>query len=81
MLRGLIFNIPSGQEVAQHMKAAGINLKVHKNAELGIDHIKGLDDQAPLFYYIMKESEFAPVNGLHLGPVGGRSSPRSSSDC
>lgn len=72
MLRGLLFRVPSGQEAAHQMKAKGINVQAHSNADLGIDHIQGLGGHAPLFYYIMKESELPPANGLHLGPVGGR---------
>ncbi|MGA2408952.1 MAG: peroxidase family protein [Candidatus Binataceae bacterium] len=72
MLRGLAFNIPSGQEVGNKMKALGLIQKVYSNAELGIDSFKGLNGEAPLFFYIMKESEFPPSNGLHLGPVGAR---------
>jgi hypothetical protein len=57
------------------MKNAGMNITVHSNQELGITAIPGTDGllgQAPLWYYILKESEFAPIGGLHLGPVGGR---------
>lgn len=74
MLRGLIFSLPSGQEIAQQMKDNGVNLTVYDNKALGIDAAVsgGLQDQAPLFFYIMKESELAASNSLHLGPVGGR---------
>jgi hypothetical protein len=75
MLRARLFKVPSGQEVATLMKNAGMNITVHSNQELGITAIPGTDGllgQAPLWYYILKESEFAPIGGLHLGPVGGR---------
>jgi hypothetical protein len=74
MLRGLIFGVPSGQEVATAMNAVGLKVAVHSNAELGIpaDLSKQLGDQAPLFFYMLKESEFGPIDGSHLGPVGGR---------
>jgi len=74
MLRGIIFSIPSGQEVAKIMEKEGLKVKVHSNADLGIDkpEFKGLKEQAPLFYYILKESEFGKHSGEHLGPVGSR---------
>jgi hypothetical protein len=72
MLRGLIFNIPSGQQAARMMNNAGLGLKVYTNAELGIDDAKmpGLRGETPLFYYILKESELG--GGQRLGPVGSR---------
>lgn len=72
MLRGLIFSIPSGQEVAKMMNAGGLNLKIYSNADLGLGDPKfvGLKGETPLFYYILKESELR--GGLHLGPVGSR---------
>lgn len=74
MLRGIIFNVPSGQEVATAMNTQGLGLPVYTNAQLGIDtpEFAGLNGHAPLFYYILKESEFAPSNSLKLGPVGSR---------
>jgi hypothetical protein len=41
------------------------------NATLGLTD-SGWDDEAPLWFYILKESERAPTNGRRLGPVGGR---------
>ncbi|HTU43939.1 MAG TPA: heme peroxidase family protein [Bryobacteraceae bacterium] len=73
MQRAKIFGVPSGQEVAQDMVQRGINIpRVYSNADLGIDEIAGLQDQAPLWFYILKESEFNPTNSLRLGPVGSR---------
>jgi hypothetical protein len=75
MLRARLFKVPSGQEVATLMKNAGLNIVVHSNQELGITAIPGTDGlhvQAPLWYSILKESEFAPIGGRHLGPVGDR---------
>jgi hypothetical protein len=74
MLRGLIFSIPSGQEVATIFKDAGLKITVYSNAQLGIDtpELSGLRNQAPLFYYILKESEFGKYAGRRLGPVGSR---------
>jgi hypothetical protein len=67
MLRAKVFGLPSGQQVAEIMK-----VKAMDNKALGIDHIAGLSNEAPLWYYILKESEFAPNDSKHLGPVGGR---------
>jgi Animal haem peroxidase len=74
MLRGAIFSLPSGQEIAQQMKDHGVTLTVYDNAALGIEAAvsAGLQNQAPLFFYILKESELAASNSIHLGPVGGR---------
>jgi hypothetical protein len=74
MLRGLHFGLPSGQEAATAINGAGGNVKVYSNKDLGIPDALGkrLDGGAPLFYYMLKESELAPINGVHLGPVGGR---------
>jgi hypothetical protein len=73
MLRAKVFGAPSGQEVAQQMVDLGIKLPhIYSNADLGIDNISGLQDQAPLWFYILKESEFQPTNSLRLGPVGSR---------
>ncbi len=73
MLRAKVFGVPSGQEIAEQMVKRGIHLpKIYSNADLGIDGISGLEDQAPLWFYILKESEFKPTNALRLGPVGSR---------
>lgn len=73
MLRAKIFGVPSGQEVAREMRQRGIELPhIYSNAELGIHKISGLQEQAPLWFYMLKESEFEPTNGLRLGPVGSR---------
>lgn len=70
--RSTVFGVPSGQEIAQAMRDTGIKLTIYSNQDLGIADIGGLNGQAPLFYYILKESEFAPSPSLHLGSVGGR---------
>lgn len=72
MLRAQLFGVPSGQEVAKQLQSLGIQVPVYTNEELGIGNLEGLGGQAPLFYYILKESEFTPAYGAHLGPVGGR---------
>lgn len=77
MLRGLIFNLPSGQEAANLInealaKANRAPIPVYSNADLDIDDIVGLKDEAPLWFYALAESEQSPTDSQHLGPVGGR---------
>ncbi len=61
--RGQALQLPSGQDVARHLKAP----HVYTGAELTAP------DPTPLWYYILKESELDPeAQGLRLGPVGGR---------
>ena len=71
MRRGRTLKLPSGQEVAHRM-----GFTPRTNAELGIGAIAGLDGKAPLWFYILKESELENAeraDGLsRLGSVGGR---------
>ena len=41
------------------------------NSALGLTE-PGWNGEAPLWFYILKESEAAPSSGKRLGPVGGR---------
>jgi hypothetical protein len=66
LLRHLTFSLPSGQEVA---KAMGIELLSRK--DLKDVKLMGFDQQTPLWFYILKESE-VKTEGRTLGPVGGR---------
>jgi hypothetical protein len=68
-LRGKRVGLPSGQQVARAMRAP-----VLSNSELGLTDSMwdGLNGEAPLWYYILKEAELPPQNGERLGPVGGR---------
>jgi Animal haem peroxidase len=59
LTRGARLCLPSGQAVARHLQ-----LPV-----LGEDEL-GLSGPAPLWYYVLKESEVR-AGGRHLGPVGG----------
>jgi hypothetical protein len=69
--RGVMLGLPSGQDVAMHMKirnpltpqeiASGPDGKVAKE--------QGLDKATPLWYYILKEAQMRG-NGERLGPVG-----------
>jgi hypothetical protein len=59
LIRGVRLSLPSGQAVARHM-----GIPVLTESELG------LSGPAPLWYYILKESEVR-AGGRHLGEVGG----------
>jgi hypothetical protein len=63
LLRGKRLGLPAGQDVAT---AIGVK-KVYTNAELGLTD-PGWGGKAPLWFYILKESEL--LGGNRLGPVG-----------
>lgn len=80
LIRGLTFSLPSGQSVATAMRDQHNEdvkaFKVDKIEVLGADTLTelkaiGLEDDTPLWYYILRESELR-ANGERLGPVGGR---------
>ena len=66
-LRGKQVGLPSGQQVAQTMRAP-----VLSNAQLGLGSDPGWNGEAPLWFYILKEAELPPNSGERLGAVGGR---------
>ncbi|MGH2697605.1 MAG: peroxidase family protein [Actinomycetota bacterium] len=66
LLRGKRLGVPSGQAVATEMGETPLD-----NAALGLTEPEW-DGEAPLWFYILKESEKAPIAGKRLGPVGGR---------
>ncbi|MGH2777829.1 MAG: peroxidase family protein [Actinomycetota bacterium] len=66
LLRGKRLGVPSGQAVAVEMGETPLT-----NAELGLSGA-GWGGEAPLWFYVLKESEKAPSSGKRLGPVGGR---------
>ena len=66
-LRGKRVGLPSGQQVAKAMRLTPLT-----NAQLGIGNNPGWGGEAPLWYYILKESELAPNNGERIGSVGAR---------
>src|SRR4051795_4572002 len=66
-LRGKHVGLPSGQQVAKAMRLPALS-----NATLGLSKDPGWGGEAPLWYYILKESELPPYNAERLGPVGGR---------
>jgi hypothetical protein len=72
--RGKALQLPSGQSVAQHMGETPLTA-----AELELARLRGLraahrailEQDTPLWFYILKEAEVR-ANGERLGPVGGR---------
>ena len=64
LLRGKRLGLPAGQDVATAMGIAPLT-----NAQLGLTE-PGWAGKAPLWFYILKESEL--LGGLKLGPVGAR---------
>ncbi len=72
LLRGLVFGLPSGQNVAALMAPVVEDdpltpAELSELQPLGLD----LDRQTPLWYYILKEAE-EREGGNQLGPVGAR---------
>jgi heme peroxidase len=66
LLRGKRVGLPSGQRVAKRM-----GVEVLSNQELGLGGEPEWEEQAPLWYYILKEAELRH-KGERLGAVGGR---------
>jgi hypothetical protein len=66
-LRGKHVGLPSGQQVAKTMRLTALS-----NSTLGLSKDPGWGGEAPLWYYILKESELPPYNAERLGAVGGR---------
>ncbi|HEV8670206.1 MAG TPA: peroxidase family protein [Candidatus Limnocylindria bacterium] len=76
LLRHITWSMPSGQSIA---RAIGVDrLSAEDLKELRVYDI-GLEENTPLFYYMLKEAALVPdtdvgknTGGFHLGPVGGR---------
>jgi hypothetical protein len=66
LLRGLTFELPSGQRVARAMGLSRL-----KREELADLLPLGFDEDTPLWLYILREAEVL-AEGTRLGPVGGR---------
>ena len=66
-LRGKRVGLPSGQRVAKAMRLTALT-----NAKLGLSSDPGWGGEAPLWFYILRESELPPYNTERLGAVGGR---------
>ena len=76
LLRHITWSMPSGQSIA---RAIGVDrLSAEDLKELRVYDV-GLEENTPLFYYMLKEAALVPdtdvgknIGGFHLGPVGGR---------
>jgi hypothetical protein len=66
LLRGKQVKLPSGQEVAKALGETPLS-----NQQLEVPDDPRWQGQAPLWYYLLKESDLV-AGGNHLGPVGGR---------
>ena len=66
LLRGLTFELASGQRVARAM-----NLSRLKREQLADLRPLGFDEDTPLWLYILREAEIL-ADGKRLGAVGGR---------
>lgn len=66
LMRHVNFGLPSGQAVARRM-----GVPVLTTTQLSSLSAFGLEQNTPLWLYILKEAEIME-NGLRLGPVGGR---------
>jgi len=77
LLRGRLVKLPSGQQVAQAMLDAGVNLTPLSTEEIASAPHKtiltenGLHENTPLWYYILREARLRH-DGNSLGPVGSR---------
>ncbi len=72
LLRGKQRCLPSGQRVAIAMQEKNVpDVRLLSNAELGLPNDSVWDDQAPLWFYVLKEAALHQ-NGERLGTVGGR---------
>lgn len=66
LLRGVTFNLPSGQRVAHAMRLPVLDQDHFQN----LKHYKiNLETNTPLWYYILKEAEVEQM-GIHLSSVG-----------
>lgn len=80
LLRGWRLGLPSGQAVARHMEMEALSDEQLFDSEdedrkrargaLLSDHPGIFKDNAPLWFYILREAEIFG-NSQHLGPVGG----------
>lgn len=66
LLRHLTFSLPSGQRVAKAMQIPSLT-----KADLVMLKPWGMDDNTPLWFYILREAAILE-GGERLGPIGGR---------
>lgn len=69
--RGVMLGLPSGQDVAAHMKVKKplTPAEIASGPDGQVARQQGLDKATPLWYYILKEAQVRG-NGERLGPVG-----------
>ncbi|MCO5183316.1 MAG: LysM peptidoglycan-binding domain-containing protein [Anaerolineae bacterium] len=70
LMRGRVYDLPSGQTIANHMVANGLMAVANvlpPSAEISATAFT----ETPLWYYVLEESR-ALGSGNRLGPVGGR---------
>jgi len=78
LLRGFRVNLPSGEDVAAEIARRMPGIKVLTEDEIVSGPHKdvltnpryGFRNSTPLWYYILKEAEVAPLEGKQLGPIG-----------
>jgi Animal haem peroxidase len=76
LLRHITWSMPSGQAIA---RAIGVDRLTAEDLKELRTYDIGLEENTPLFYYMLKEAALVPstdigknTGGFHLGPVGGR---------
>lgn len=67
LLRHITWSLPSGQDIARFIRVPQLSKSDTGLSGFGFD----LDEDTPLWYYILKEAQVM-AGGLTLGPVGGR---------
>jgi heme peroxidase len=68
--RAVRLRVPSGQEMADHLKLEPLDAKALRLDGLSDAAHKHLVEATPLWYYVLREAESG--GGDHLGPLGGR---------
>jgi hypothetical protein len=69
LIRSARYDIPSGQDVA---RAMGIPVLSNKQLGLTKADYPDFNGEAPLWFYMLAESQIKEQGGVRLGPVGGR---------
>jgi len=69
LIRSARYDIPSGQDVA---RAMGIPVLSNKQLGLTKADYPDFNGEAPLWFYMLAESQIKEKGGVRLGPVGGR---------
>jgi hypothetical protein len=69
LIRSSRYDIPSGQDIARKM---GVPVLSNKKLGLSATTYPSFNGEAPLWYYMLAESELKEKGGVRLGDVGGR---------